>query len=113
MFYPSSVHGSLFANCTDGDIKLSGGSTPYEGTVLVCMNNAWGTVCDDYWGPEEAQVVCNAMDYSAQGNKDLERYLINYLIYAYLTKNVHVLSNVYRTNFSVENFASKMDVHTN
>ena len=61
------VHGSVYSNCTDGDIKLVGGSTVYEGTVLVCIDNAWGTVCDDYWGQEEAQVACNALGFSSQG----------------------------------------------
>ena len=68
LFCYHSVHGSVYSNCTDGEVQLIRGSTQYEGTVLVCINNAWGTVCDDYWGQEEAQVVCNTLGYSSQGN---------------------------------------------
>ena len=61
------AHGSFYSNCSDGDLKLVGGATEYEGTVLLCINNAWGTVCDDYWGYNDAQVVCNALGYITPG----------------------------------------------
>lgn len=62
------VHGSTFSNCTDGEIKLVGGSTKYEGTVQVCLNNAWGTICDRYgFGLEEAQTVCNSLGHATPG----------------------------------------------
>ena len=63
------VYGSTYSNCTDGQIRLFGGSTDYEGTVEICINNAWGTVAVRYegWGYEEAQTVCNALGYTASG----------------------------------------------
>ena len=64
------VHGSTYSNCTDGQVRLFGGSTDYEGTVEICINNAWGTIYDGYgWGYEEAQTVCNALGYIAPGIK--------------------------------------------
>ena len=29
-----------------------------EGRVEVCINNAWGTVCDNFFGQEDAETVC-------------------------------------------------------
>ena len=61
------VHGSTYSNCTDGQVRLFGGSTDYEGTVEICINNAWGTISDYGWGYEEAQTVCNTLGYTAPG----------------------------------------------
>ena len=62
------AHGSSYSNCSDGDLKLVGGTTEYEGTVLLCINNAWGTVCGkNTWGYNFDQVVCNALGYILPG----------------------------------------------
>ena len=53
--------------CTNGDIRLIGGSNSYEGRVEICNNNAWGTVCDDFWGTSDANVACRQLGYSDTG----------------------------------------------
>ncbi|XP_019855132.1 PREDICTED: scavenger receptor cysteine-rich domain superfamily protein-like [Amphimedon queenslandica] len=36
-------------NCTDGSIRLYGGSSALDGILHVCANGAWGTVCSRSW----------------------------------------------------------------
>ena len=52
-----SHHGHLFLIllCTGG-LRLVGGRTSLEGRVEIFHDGQWGTICDDGWGLEDAQV---------------------------------------------------------
>ena len=53
--------------CSNGDIRLSGGRNGTEGLVEICSGSTWGTVCDDFWGATDAQVVCNQLGFARTG----------------------------------------------
>ncbi len=63
----SSVFLSTLLGCSDGVLRLVGGVRDSEGRVEICFNSTWGTVCDDFWGVQEASVVCRQLGYSPTG----------------------------------------------
>ena len=56
-----------YSSCTTGEIRLIGGMRPSEGRVELCVNNAWGTVCDDGWSVQDSNVACKVAGHQAFG----------------------------------------------
>ena len=52
-----------FSNCTDNAIRLVEGNSSNQGRLEVCVNNAWGSVCDStgVFTSDEAKVVCRQL----------------------------------------------------
>ena len=53
-------------NCSDGELKLADpiDSETYgtrEGRVEICINNAWGTVCNNAFNIPDALVACEQL----------------------------------------------------
>ena len=53
--------------CSDGDVRLVEGTSPVMGTVQICHNQDWGTVCANGWNDMDAIVVCRQLGFSDQG----------------------------------------------
>lgn len=57
LFVLSLAPSTQWDDCSDGELRLRGNSS-HEGRVEICLNHAWGTVCDSGFTSEEATVVC-------------------------------------------------------
>lgn len=51
--------------CGDGDVRLmnGSGSSLSSGRVELCLNNVYGTVCNDRWDEIDASVVCRQLNF--------------------------------------------------
>ena len=68
--YPIAAYHSISQStvvCTNGDLRLAGSSVLGQGRVEICINETWGTICDDSWGTPDATVACQALGFSRFG----------------------------------------------
>ena len=59
------------SNCSDGNVRLVGGSNEYEGRVEICINQVWGTICSgssyNRWRVADGRVVCKQLGHQEFG----------------------------------------------
>ena len=58
-------------NCSNGEVRLVGGTNDTNGRVEVCINNAWGTVCNRRFGYNDARVICSQLGFSNTGMEQI------------------------------------------
>jgi len=56
--------------CTNGDVRLQGGQNAQEGRVEIC-HYRWGTVCDNVWNENDANVVCRQLGFASIGKHNV------------------------------------------
>ena len=53
----------------NGTVRLQNGPSKFEGRVEVCLSEEWRTVCNDFWGHNEALVVCRQLGFATSGEQ--------------------------------------------
>ena len=51
-------------DCETGEVRLSDlvdSASSRQGRLEVCINKAWGTVCDSGFGQEDAETACSKL----------------------------------------------------
>ena len=64
--------------CSSGHVRIHPNTdtlSSREGRVEICLNSAWGTVCDTLFDDLDAKVACSQMSgFSGQGNSNIHSY---------------------------------------
>ena len=74
-----------FSNCADNAIRLVEGNSFNQGRLEVCVNSAWGSVCDSagVFTSDEAKVVCRQLGILQVEGKTLPTLLSFIIVYTF------------------------------
>lgn len=107
------MYGSVHSNCTDGEVRLFGGRTEYEGTVEVCLNNAWMTISRTYNSHDYLpKILCRTLGFNISGKVTynclitmgiqmllmhilMKEMVLYYLVYTVIHPKLHSLTAIF------------------
>ena len=92
MSYYLAAPSTLESNCTNGALRLRGGRNQLEGRVELCINNAWGTVCDDEFSSQDAEVVCRQIGELPPGKYRCYSHSVNQTVSFWFYQYLQLLS---------------------
>ena len=61
-----------------GTLRLVDGEVEHEGRLEMYYDGQWGTICNDYWTNEDADVACKQLGYSEGSEGNASRYRQGY-----------------------------------
>lgn len=59
----STLHTPRVRKKREGELRLVGGQTLFEGNVEINHLGLWGSICDDEWDMDEANVACRQLGF--------------------------------------------------
>ena len=59
-----------YVNCTNGEMRLSGGSSSMNGRTEICYNNLWFGICAESFNYlHELNLICEILGFSNRGSR--------------------------------------------
>ena len=88
--------------CSTGSARLTGSSlnATNEGILEVCVNNQWGTVCDDSWNEVGADIACRMAFKNDSSEKAIPPICVHYACkYIIQALNIHTCTYICRVSY--------------
>jgi len=82
--------------CQRGSVRLSYSTVPLQGTLEICSNETWHTLCDRCWDNNDAAVVCHQLGYSRIGTQTKINTWLLPLILTIRPQFINFSSSLYR-----------------
>ena len=70
IFFPATT--AAAGNCSDGSLRLKSGTSALNGRVELCLNNAWGTICDLGFDTDDATVICQQLGFANTSKQEVD-----------------------------------------